>query len=90
MPTRSWSSAGSEAELAAETLDGTDERKPSSDCALGVVVARPIGSEDGHRRVTDELLELASVAGHGLSDGREVGVLNGGHVLRHPAARRAA
>ncbi len=70
-----------EAELATQALDGTDQRKARPDRALGVVVVGSIESEDRHRRVADELLDVASVARDRLADGREVGVLDSGHVL---------
>ena len=59
-----------------------DQREARLDGPERVVVVGARRAEDGHRRVADELLELAPVPADGLADGREVRVLDGGQVLR--------
>ena len=70
-----------EPEAGADALHRGHEREPRPHRTLRVVVADARRAEDGHRRVPDELLELAAVARDRLAHRLEVRVLHERHVL---------
>jgi hypothetical protein len=58
------------------------DAKPGPDGALGIVLMRERRPEDGHHRVTDELLDRAAVALDLLAQASVVGTDAGANVLR--------
>ncbi len=73
--------ARSESEASADALHGSHEREPRPHRALRVVVADARRAEHRHRRVADELLQLASVPRDRLPHRVEIRVLHERHVL---------
>ena len=73
--------AGREPEPGADALHRGHESQPRTHGPLRIVVADARRTEDGHRGVADELLELAAVPRDRLAHGVEIRVLHERHVL---------
>jgi hypothetical protein len=68
--------------LLVQLLDRVEDAKPGAHRALGVVLVRDRGAEDGHDRVADELLHRAAVPLDLLLHALVVRPKRRAHVLR--------